>query len=230
MFPSEAGTTDFVPDSAPSRPPPLTAPVPVEERAALAQSMAIADGGVRSTPPLAEDGPVELPVAPSPAVTEPMLSVADSSLSGAWTLETRIESSSLRMFEGLRLGYRLELRQNGSQVEGTGCRISENGVSLSGRRRTPIVVQGTIEGGRLKLTFGEQGSRRHSNGTFNLVLEDAGLLRGSFASGAARSARPRQSSPSLAQISFHRKKCRDDRIRILRAAVWWGSRARGTPP
>jgi transcriptional regulator with XRE-family HTH domain len=129
--------------------------------------------------------PVELLARPIP---EPMPFAAVSNLAGAWTLETQVTSSSLRTFEGLRLGYRLELTQDGGRIDGRGRKISENGVALRGRRQTPIVVQGTIDGGRLRLTFGEQGARRHSTGTFALVLEDAGVLRGSFASGAARSA------------------------------------------
>ena len=137
---------------------------------------------------IAEPTPVQPPTLPSRAITEPLALVAVSNLAGPWTLETQVESSSLRTFEGLRLGYRLELRQNGDQIQGTGRKISENGVSLRGRRQTPIAVQGTIDGGRLKLTFEERGARRHSTGTFDLVLEDAGVLRGSFASDAARSA------------------------------------------
>lgn len=121
-------------------------------------------------------------------VQAPIQSLAASGVDGAWNLETRVESSSLSMFEGLRLGFVLELRQRGSRVEGTGRKVSENGVPLGGARRTPITVQGTIDNGRLKLAFGEEGVRRRSTGTFDLVLEDAAVLRGSFSSDAARSA------------------------------------------
>lgn len=125
---------------------------------------------------------------PAVASSEPAPVVPDSSLEGTWTLATEIESSSLRMYEGLRLEYRVELRQTGGQVEGIGRKIRENGVSLRGKRQTSIAVQGTIDGGHLKLTFGEHGARRSSRGTFDLVVKDAGVLRGSFASEAARSA------------------------------------------
>jgi cytoskeleton protein RodZ len=111
-----------------------------------------------------------------------------SPVAGAWTVETIVESSSLRAFEGLRLGYRLELRQEGGRIVGTGRKISENGIALSGGRQTPIAVEGTIAQGRLQLTFGEHGARRTSKGRFDLVLEDAGVLRGHFSSDAARSA------------------------------------------
>ena len=111
-----------------------------------------------------------------------------SNVSGVWTLETEIESSSLKAFEGLRLGYRLELRQEGDRIEGTGLKIAENGMPLPGPRRTPIRVQGTLGQGRVRLTFGEQGARRKTAGTLNLVMDESGVLRGEFASEAARSA------------------------------------------
>ena len=190
-FQSEIGPTGVEPANAPIAVPPSAPPLLTEEREvkppSVAQPVPIRESEVSSR--IAKQTQVVAPPAlPSPAVTAPMAFVAISNLAGPWTLETQIESSSLRTFEGLRLGYLLELRQNGRRVEGTGRKISENGVSLSGRRRTPIEVQGTIDAGRLKLTFGERGARRHSTGTFDLVLEDAALLRGSFASDAAHSA------------------------------------------
>ena len=174
IFPGAVGTSGFEPVADPAEAAPVTAPTPVEEREVPPQ-------------PVAEPLLAELPAPPQP-VAEPKHLVAVSDVAGEWTFETRIESSSVRVFEGLRLGYRLELRQQGGRVEGTGRKISENGVSLSGGGRTPIAVHGTIDGGRLSLTFGEEGARRRSTGTFDLVLEDSGLLRGSFSSNAARSA------------------------------------------
>ena len=111
-----------------------------------------------------------------------------SSLTGTWTLETEVESSSLRAFKGLRLGYHLELRQNGDRIEGTGRKVTENGVVLSGARRTAITVHGTWDEGRMRLTFGEDGANRPTRGTFDLVIDEKGALRGVFASEAARSA------------------------------------------
>jgi len=189
-FPSEIGTTGVEPADAPIAGFPSAPPLLTEEREvkppSVAQPVPTRQSEVSSR--IAQQTQLASPAWPSRAVTAPMAVVAISNLAGPWTLETQIASSSLRTFEGLRLGYRLELRQNGSRVEGTGRKISENGVSLRGRRQTPIEVQGTIDAGRLKLTFGERGARRHSTGMFDLVLEDAGVLRGSFASDAARSA------------------------------------------
>ena len=155
------------------------APTPVAESVVVAEA---------PQPPL----PVRnLPMgaqAPSLAVTEPVPVAPDSTLEGTWALATEVESSSLRMYEGLRLEYRVELRQIGGEIEGTGRKISENGVLLTGKRQTPIAVRGRLDGGHLKLTFGERGTRRSSRGTFDLLVEDSGVLRGSFASDAARSA------------------------------------------
>lgn len=162
-------------------PPVLAEPPLIAESAPLAER----------PQPLEDDLPAVASSEPAPVVPDSSLRapvVPDSSLEGTWTLATEIESSSLRMYEGLRLEYRVELRQTGGQVEGIGRKIRENGVSLRGKRQTSIAVQGTIDGGHLKLTFGEHGARRSSRGTFDLVVKDAGVLRGSFASEAARSA------------------------------------------
>jgi cytoskeletal protein RodZ len=191
-FRSETGTTGIERADASVPMPFSVAPLPTVERKLkshpVAQPEPIREPRVLSAIAEQAQTPVERRALPSRAVTGPMAVIAASNLAGRWTLETQIESSSVRTFEGLRLGYRLELRQNGSRIEGTGQKISENGVLLSGQRQTPIAVLGTIDGGRLRLTFGEQGARRSSTGTFDLVLEDAGVLRGSFASDAARSA------------------------------------------
>lgn len=128
--------------------------------------------------------PSAAPAAARPAPTRG--SAAD--LSGSWTLTTRVESSSVDAFEGLRLGYRIQLQQRGNRITGRGEKVSENGQALRGSGRTPIAVQGTVEGDRLNLSFTEEGARRQSSGTFELRREDDDLLRGRFSSGAARSA------------------------------------------
>jgi hypothetical protein len=108
-------------------------------------------------------------------------------VSGVWTLDTRIESSSYRDYEGLQLGYQLELQQDGSRIIGTGIKTVENGRKLSSTAQTPIVLQGTIEGGRLTLSFSERGLLRSSEGKMILDVNDDGILRGRFSSNAARS-------------------------------------------
>jgi hypothetical protein len=108
-------------------------------------------------------------------------------VSGVWTLDTRIESSSYRDYEGLQLGYRLELQQDGARISGTGVKIVENGRRLGGAAQTPIMVHGIISGERLTLTFTERGLRRTSEGKMILNVNDDGVLRGRFSSNAARS-------------------------------------------
>jgi hypothetical protein len=108
-------------------------------------------------------------------------------VSGAWTLATRVESSSLARFKGLQLGYQMELKQNGDRVTGVGRKIAENGSAIRSRAQTPMSVAGTIDGDRLTLNFTERGTRRPTRGKFVLLLDEAGTLRGRFTSTAARS-------------------------------------------
>jgi transcriptional regulator with XRE-family HTH domain len=108
-------------------------------------------------------------------------------LAGVWSLSTEVESSSVRSYEGLRLGYQLELQQEGSRVTGVGRKVAENGRPLRGAGQTPISLEGTIEGNRLTLNFRERGTRRESAGKFVLLLDDDGTMQGRFSSDAARS-------------------------------------------
>ena len=140
-----------------------------------------------STPPSpAESTPTATP-APERR-REPASEPRPADLSGPWTITTRVESSSVDAFEGLRLGYRVELRQDGTSVSGTGRKISENGRGIARAGQTPIEVDGTIDGDRLRLTFTERGARRPRNGTFVLTRDGGEALRGRFSSDAAKSA------------------------------------------
>ena len=151
------------PDPAVSPPPRATAiPAPVETPAATPQPESRAGNGPSATPA--------------------------SDLSGDWTLNTVVESSSLSTYEGLRLGYRLQLEQRGNAVRGSGHKILENGNAIGGGGQTPITVEGTVDGDRLRLAFTERGAQRSSSGTFVLFREGTDGWRGRFASDAARSA------------------------------------------
>lgn len=108
-------------------------------------------------------------------------------VSGRWTVATRVESSTLERFEGLRLGYELELQQDGTRVTGSGYKVTENGTRIRRGGRTPIEVQGVSDEKGLTLSFVERGTRRASTGRFVLFHESEGRLRGRFASDAARS-------------------------------------------
>ena len=109
------------------------------------------------------------------------------SLAGSWRVATHVESANYAPFSGLNLGYEIQLKQAGDRISGAGQKVSENARSIRSRARTPISVNGTVEGDRVRLRFTEHGARRASGGTFDLVLAPDGKLHGRFASTAANS-------------------------------------------
>jgi transcriptional regulator with XRE-family HTH domain len=112
---------------------------------------------------------------------------AVENLSGRWLLTNRVESSAYKPFNNLSLAYRLDLRQDGNRVTGTGQKWTENGRTITAKSRTPISVAGTLNGRRLELKFTERGTRRATGGVLRLDVSEDGLLRGKFESAAARS-------------------------------------------
>jgi hypothetical protein len=120
------------------------------------------------------------------AVAEPAGSPPDD-LGGSWMLTSRVEHSSLRSYDDLTLGFRLQLAQQGNRVRGQGLKWIENGRPIASRARTPITVEGTIDDGRLVLAFTERGIRRTSHGTLHMRVADDGTLQGRFSTDAARS-------------------------------------------
>lgn len=133
----------------------------------------------------------------APASGEPAASHA-SDLSGAWQVTNRVEAADYSGYKNMTLGFQLTLRQRGTQVVGEGYKLAENGKPLQARRRTPIAVEGRLDGERLVLNFTERGAARTSSGRFVFHRADDGSLRGRFTSDAARSSgssiaiRPRQ--------------------------------------
>jgi len=109
-------------------------------------------------------------------------------VSGAWNFSSKVESATVADYQNLMLGFQVDLEQRGNRVVGQGRKVSENGVVLPERRRTPIQVEGTLEGNRLALDFTEVGARRKSAGHFLLYLAEDGSFRGRFRSEAAKSA------------------------------------------
>jgi hypothetical protein len=87
----------------------------------------------------------------------------------------------------MTLGYRVNLSQDGNRVHGRGFKTSENGVLLLPSQRTPIEVEGRIEGNDLVLSFTEIGRDRTSRGTIRYRLTSGGAMRGRFSSDAADS-------------------------------------------
>ena len=109
-------------------------------------------------------------------------------VSGTWTLDTRVESSLLKRYEGLQLGYRVTLEQDGTRITGRGVNVRENDNHLRAQAQTPIELIGRLEGDRLRLAFREDGRLRQSAGTILISYQGDDMWNGRFASDAARSA------------------------------------------
>jgi hypothetical protein len=145
-----------------------------------------------SQPAIAPDVPEALITVPgsegsSASPTTPDPSNAVDEVSGSWNVTTHVESSSVEAFKDLTLGFSLQLEQRGNRVIGSGYKVSEAGEPIPSTSRTPIAIEGTIDGSRLALNFTEQGSRRTSSGRFVFYLNEDGTLRGRFRSDAAQS-------------------------------------------
>ena len=106
-------------------------------------------------------------------------------VSGQWQMTNRVESGNGGRFEDRTQGFELTLEQQGSRIVGQGHRSSENGERLPARRRTPIVVEGALDGGRLVLNITEHGAVETGAARVVLHLADDGSLRGRFTSDAA---------------------------------------------
>jgi len=153
-------------------PPPPTLPAPAATPAPSASASTRSD-------PASEPRPDE------PALPGPPASIG--SLTGAWTLTTRIEVSDVEAFKNMNLGYRLQLQQEGDRITGRGTKWMENGKVIPERSRTPIQIEGLRYGDRLELQFTEHGARRVSGGMFVMDVAPDGTLRGQFESNAANS-------------------------------------------
>lgn len=99
-----------------------------------------------------------------------------------------IDTTAYGSFKNMKIGFDLSIDQTGSTFTGKGRKVSENGRSLPANSRTPIHVQGSINGDRIEATFIEAGSARKSNGKFVWRIDKSGRgLTGNFATTAARS-------------------------------------------
>ncbi len=112
--------------------------------------------------------------------------VPPSDLSGSWALTTQIRSTAVQGFQGMRLGYQLELEQHGGRIVGRGRKLFENGRPIVGPARTLIEVDGKVYGDEVTLAFRESGTRRGSGGTFRFAVSpDWRGLGGTFDSDVA---------------------------------------------
>jgi Domain of unknown function (DUF4388) len=130
------------------------------------------------------------PSTPAPASVKeskkPLNTARD--LSGKWTIVNSVDTTAYGSFKNMKIGFDVSINQTGSTFTGKGRKVSENGRSLPAGSRTPIQVQGSINGDRIEATFIEEGSGRKSNGKFVWRIDKAGRgLTGNFATTAARS-------------------------------------------
>ena len=132
--------------------------------------------------PVASASIASAPVAPAHDAP-----AAEQDLSGKWNVVNTVETTSYQSFKNMKIGFALSLNQNGTKITGEGQKISENGRSLPEGSRTPIQVQGSIDGNRIEATFFEEGTARKSNGRFVWRIDNSGNLKGIFATTAARS-------------------------------------------
>jgi hypothetical protein len=189
--PRTAGAKPVMPSPRPPASPTATSP--------STDPLALPPVPVRPTPtPTPVPRPVTPPPTEAPEEPEPDTQAAEpeptstptpptSDIGGRWELHHDVESTSRQAFAGMNLGYRLNLVQDGVRVHGRGQKISENGVSLLPSQRTPIEVEGRIEGDQLVLHFTEIGSERTSRGTMRWRMGPGSTLRGRFSSDAADS-------------------------------------------
>jgi len=145
----------------------------------------------RSIPPTQEAtaaAPVSAPAAaPVSTVTAPATAArAAQDLTGKWTVVNTVDTTSYQPFKNMKIGFDVSINQNGRTFTGKGQKISENGRSIPANSRTPIQLQGTIDGNRVEATFFEEGTGRKSNGRFVWRIDNSGLT-GIFATTAARS-------------------------------------------
>jgi hypothetical protein len=160
--------------ASPARPSPTPSPERLKTPPPIEQ--------VRQPPP---EPPVEADVEEDAPLAEASPSRTD--VSGRWDLQQNVQSTSHEPFAGMSVGYRLNLLQDGNRVHGRGFKTSENGVLLLPSQRTPIEVEGRIEGDELVLNFTEIGRERTSRGTIRYRVGASGAMQGQFSSDAANS-------------------------------------------
>jgi hypothetical protein len=109
-------------------------------------------------------------------------------VSGSWTIRTKVLNSSLKRYHGLTLGYKVFVHQDGMNLTCSGEKCWENEGEIPFSRRTPIELQGTIDGGTLKLRVIEKGQRRPTTGFITCSFSSAdNKFIGTFESTAANS-------------------------------------------
>lgn len=109
-------------------------------------------------------------------------------LSGEWNVVNTVQKTTYKSFSNMEIGFRLKIKQTGNDFTARGEKVSENGRNLPAASRTPIRVNGSIEGDQVIATFVEDGMTRPTNGRFIWKLKGQNAaLSGTFISAAANS-------------------------------------------
>lgn len=110
-------------------------------------------------------------------------------LSGAWLVTNTIQETTRGAFRGLRIRFRVELRQEGSRLTGQGRKFTVDDRPVAPGERTPIDLEGAIRDQDVELRFVEHGRWRTTRGAFHWrISSDGERLVGTFDSTAAGSA------------------------------------------
>lgn len=109
-------------------------------------------------------------------------------LSGEWNVVNTVQKTTYKSFGNMEIGFRLKIKQTGNDFTARGEKVSENGRNLPAASRTPIRVNGSIEGDQVIATFVEDGMTHPTNGRFIWKLKGQNAaLSGTFISAAANS-------------------------------------------
>lgn len=137
--------------------------------------------------------PASVSSAPAPVSAPTETTVSETTtppardLTGKWNVVNTVHTTGYKSFQNLQIGFAVSINQTGRTFTAQGQKISENGRSLPASSRTPIQLQGTIDGDKIEATFFEQGTLRKTSGRFVWKIDPAsGALTGTFASTAAR--------------------------------------------
>jgi eukaryotic-like serine/threonine-protein kinase len=194
------------PSAAPTRSALSAAPTPSAPSASYRDPLALPPVPA-ATPARHSPAPTPQPLTPAPPVArvrqpppepvaEPPAPLAAEAprpdFSGRWDLRQETDSTS---DEPITLGYRVNLLQEGNRVHGKGFKTIDNGVTLLPSERTPIEIEGRIEGNELVLNFTDISRDVTSRGVMRYRLGPGGALRGRFsrddATGSGRSSAQR---------------------------------------
>lgn len=163
----------------------------LQQSAAVASAVESAPSPVSESSTVPESQPEVKEVAPQPE--QPVANVEERDtnvhdLTGEWRVINTIEKTAYKSFDNMQVGFRLTINQNGNEFTASGVKFSENGQTLPAAQRTPIRVQGSIEGDKVVATFTEDGRTRRTNGRFVWKLQNGNdSLAGTFVSNAAKS-------------------------------------------